>query len=238
VIVEMGMEDLGVGELVYRASQLLLYPTLVLLVLGFLHTMWHLGESVLDAWTLRHSRKPLAARQLKDIGLDDGDCLASSLCAVAHSRRQHPQVRRFAAMLLEELDQGPRNTLAARIDHLVGQIEAALARDVNRVRVYVRLGPCLGLVGTLLPLGPGLMALNEGDLGRLSSQLVVAFSTTVVGLLIGGISYVIAVARAHTADLVAADVELVSGLVSTLLGLQSAGGPAALRPMEGEEVPA
>lgn len=231
------MDDLGLGELVYRASLLLLYPTLVLLGLGFLHTMWHLGESMLDAWTLRSCRKERAVRQLRDIAPDAAGCLGPSLSAVVHSRRQHPQVRRFAALLLEELDEGPRNTLAARIEHVVGQIEASLARDVNRVRIYVRLGPCLGLVGTLLPLGPGLMALNEGDLGRLSSQLVVAFSTTVVGLLIGGVSYVIAVARAHAADLVAGDVELMSSLVATLLELPPAGGPAAPRPMN-EEVPA
>jgi len=231
------MDDLGLGELVYRASLLLLYPTLVLLGLGFLHTMWHLGESVLDAWTLRSSRKERAVRQLRDIAPDASGCLGPSLNAVVHNRRQHPQVRRFAALLLEELDEGPRNTLAARIEHLVGQIEASLARDVNRVRIYVRLGPCLGLVGTLLPLGPGVMALNEGDLGRLSSQLVVAFSTTVVGLLIGGVSYVIAVARAHAADLVAGDVELMSSLVATLLELSPAGGPTAPRPMN-EEVSA
>ena len=141
---------------------------------------------------------------------------------MAESRRQHPQLRRFVVLLLDEINRGARQTLAARIDHLVGQTQAALARDVNRVRVLVRLGPCLGLAGTLIPLGPGLMALSEGDLGRLSAQLVVAFSTTVVGLLIGGVSYVIAMARAHTADLVAGDIELVSDLVCTLLRLHSA----------------
>jgi len=97
----------------------------------------------------------------------------------------------------------------------------------------------LGLVGTLLPLGPGLMALNDGNLGMLSSQLVVAFSTTVVGLLIGGISYAIAMARAHAADLVSGDIELVSSLVSTLLELPSADSQTqyARRP-EDEEVSA
>jgi biopolymer transport protein ExbB/TolQ len=233
------MEDWAVGELVYRTSLLLLYPTLLLLGLGFLHTMWHLGESVQDAWILRSHRKPETARQLRDIGLDDRDSVESSLIAIAASRRQHPQLRRFVTLLLDELHRGPRDTLSARIDHLVGRVESQLAQDVNRMRVPVRLGPLLGLVGTLIPLGPGLMALNEGDLGQLSSQLVVAFSTTVVGLLIGGISYAIAMARAHTADLVSGDVALVSDLVYTLLGLRSAEGPVerALR-MEGEEVSA
>jgi biopolymer transport protein ExbB/TolQ len=233
------MDDLAVGELVYRLSLLLLYPTLVLLGLGFLKTMWHLGESVLDAWTLRSHRKPATIRQLRDVGLDERGSMESSLTTIAANCRQHPQLRRFVTLLLDELHRKPRDTLAARIDHLVSQIEASLARDVNRMRVPVRLGPLLGLVGTLIPLGPGLMALNEGDLGRLSSQLVVAFSTTVVGLLIGGISYAIAMARAHTADLVTSDVELASGLVIALLELDSPGGSEGrARRLESEEVSA
>ena len=233
------MQDWGVSELVYRTSLMLLYPTLLLLGLGFLRTMWHLGEAALDLWTLRTCRKPSAIRQLRDIRLDECNSVVPSLTALAQSRCQHPQLRRFVALLLDELRRGPRNTLAARIDHLVGQIEAALAQDVNRMRVAVRLGPLLGLVGTLIPLGPGLMALNEGDLGQLASQLVVAFSTTVVGLLIGGISYAIAMARAHTADLVVGDVELVASLVSTLLELPSADGQSLhARRLEDEEVSA
>ena len=233
------MQDWGVGELVYRTSLMLLYPTLLLLGLGFLRTMWHLGEAVLDLWALRACRTPAAVRQLRDIRLDDAGSLAPSLNALAHSPRQHSQLRRFVILLLDELGRGPRHTLAARIDHLVGRTEAALAQDVNRMRVPVRLGPLLGLVGTLIPLGPGLMALNDGDLGQLSSQLVVAFSTTVVGLLIGGISYAIAMARAHTADLVAGDVELISSLVGTLLELSPVDGRSLhAGRLEDEEVPA
>lgn len=233
------MQDWGVEELVYRTSLLLLYPTLVLLGLGFLRTMWHLGEAVQDLWALRACRKPAAARQLRDIALDERGSLVASLGTVAGNHCQHPQLRRFATLLRDEIGRGPRQTLAARIDHLVGRAEAALAAEVNQLRVFVRLGPLLGLIGTLIPLGPGLMALNQGDLGRLSSQLVVAFSTTVVGLLIGGISYALTLARAHTADLVSGDIELVGNLVCTLLELQSADdAEAGRRPLEDQEVSA
>lgn len=232
------MEAWNVGELVYRTSLLLLYPTLALLALGFLRLMWHLGEAVQDAWAARRYRQQDAVRQLRDIHLDDSGSVVPSLTALAHSRGQHPQLRRFVQLLLDELDRVPRGTLAARIDHLIGRIEAALAKDVNRTRVPVRLGPLLGLIGTLIPLGPGLMALNEGDLGRLSSQLVVAFSTTVVGLLIGGLSYAIAMARAHTADVVSGDVELVADLVCTLLELHAEKPAARTRHTEAKEVSA
>lgn len=233
------MQDWGVGELVFRISLLLLYPTLTLLGLGFLRTMWHLGEAVQDLWGLRSCRKPAAARELRDIVLDGQDSVVPSLTALAQSGQQHPQLKRFVASLLDEFRRGPRRTLAARIDHMVGRSEAALAQDVNRMRVLVRLGPLLGLVGTLIPLGPGLMALNEGDLGQLSSQLVVAFSTTVVGLLIGGINYALTLARAHSADLVSGDIHLVSSLVCTLLELHTADDSESMpSDFEDEEVSA
>jgi len=154
---------------------------------------------------------------LRDIGTGREKELVASLQAIAASRDQSSQLRRFVRLLLDELHRRRPETLAARVGHLVGQVEAGLARDVNRVRSLVRLGPCLGLAGTLIPLGPGLMALSEGDLSGLSAQLVVAFSTTVIGLLVGGVSYVLAMARAHTADLVAGDIELVSELVCSRL---------------------
>jgi len=59
-------------------------------------------------------------------------------------------------------------------------------RLLARLGFGIRLGPVLGLAGTLIPLGPALVSLSTGDIATLSSRLVVAFTTTVVGLLVGG----------------------------------------------------
>lgn len=48
-----------------------------------------------------------------------------------------------------------------------------------------KLSPMLGLMGTLIPLGPGLAALGDGDVKILSTAMSVAFDTTVLGLLSG-----------------------------------------------------
>ncbi len=61
--------------------------------------------------------------------------------------------------------------------------------------MLVRIGPILGLMGTLIPISPALVGLAQGDVDTLSNNLVIAFSTTVVGLLIGGIAYVITTVR-------------------------------------------
>jgi hypothetical protein len=62
---------------------------------------------------------------------------------------------------------------------------------IERADFITRLAPMLGLMGTLIPLGPGLAALGEGELRILTTAMTVAFDTTVVGLLAGMIGYVL-----------------------------------------------
>ena len=64
-----------------------------------------------------------------------------------------------------------------------------LWKSSDHLRMLVRIGPGLGLIGTLIPMSTGLAALSQGDISKLSSDLVVAFSTTVVGLAIGLSAY-------------------------------------------------
>ncbi|MFT3922079.1 MAG: MotA/TolQ/ExbB proton channel family protein [Myxococcales bacterium] len=69
-------------------------------------------------------------------------------------------------------------------------------RDMGRVRIeradmLARVGPMLGLVGTLIPLGPGLAALGRGELSELARAVTVAFDTTVLGLLVGMSGFVL-----------------------------------------------
>ncbi|HBA84687.1 MAG TPA: flagellar motor protein MotA [Verrucomicrobia bacterium] len=66
-------------------------------------------------------------------------------------------------------------------------MEAAL----SKLSIGIRVGPMLGLMGTLIPLGPALMAMSGGNIAALTQSLVVAFTTTVTGLLIAGVSFVI-----------------------------------------------
>ncbi|MCY0963887.1 MotA/TolQ/ExbB proton channel family protein [Parathalassolituus penaei] len=69
------------------------------------------------------------------------------------------------------------------------------SRRLERSDLLTRSGPILGLMGTLIPLGPGLTALGNGNIDILATALTVAFDTTVMGLLIGLLAYVISRVR-------------------------------------------
>ena len=58
---------------------------------------------------------------------------------------------------------------------------------VKITELIVKLGPTFGLLGTLIPLGPGIIALAQGDTATLSYSLLSAFDTTVLGLVSGAI---------------------------------------------------
>lgn len=62
-------------------------------------------------------------------------------------------------------------------------------------QMIAKLGPMFGLLGTLVPLGPGLMALSEGNTAVLSQSLLIAFDTTSAGVAIAAVALVIAQIR-------------------------------------------
>ena len=62
---------------------------------------------------------------------------------------------------------------------------------IGRADVLARIGPMLGLMGTLIPLGPGLAALGDGNVTVLAQAVTVAFDTTVMGLLVGVLAFVV-----------------------------------------------
>jgi biopolymer transport protein ExbB/TolQ len=101
-------------------------------------------------------------------------------------------VRRFCRQLVELTDQNSRdshNHHELAVLNLLRETEHRLWKSLDHLKMAIRIGPGLGLIGTLIPMGTGLASLSSGDFTRLSSNLVVAFTTTVVGMTLGLVSY-------------------------------------------------
>lgn len=80
-------------------------------------------------------------------------------------------------------------------------------RAIDRADLLARVGPMLGLMGTLIPLGPGLAELGRGNLDMLAQAITVAFNTTVLGLLIGVLGYLLGRLRRRWYDAAMANLE-------------------------------
>lgn len=91
-----------------------------------------------------------------------------------------------------ELTSESRHALAKK---LIEFEETKFAKTIERTDVVTRIGPTLGLMGTLIPMGPGLAALGAGDVNTLASAIIVAFDTTVVGIGAGAVAYFVSKVR-------------------------------------------
>lgn len=89
---------------------------------------------------------------------------------------------------------GPKSREALARKLIEGE-ELKAAKSLEKTDIVTRLGPTLGLMGTLIPMGPGLAALGAGDINGLAQAIIIAFDTTVVGLAAGGVAYVISKVR-------------------------------------------
>ena len=99
---------------------------------------------------------------------------------------------------LTELTKHPQLTSAAREALAIKLVTAERAHYESIVRltdIIARLGPMFGLLGTLIPLGPGIIALGRGDTYTLSMSLLVAFDTTIAGLISAAAAFVISAIR-------------------------------------------
>ncbi len=150
--------------------------------------------------------------------------LASSFVQVGRywvaCRRQGPAVERLVAELKrwdgsgedvletaglpDQLASGVQGIQQARSEalaaFLLSEFETTADQELSRLTRFARLGPILGLMGTLIPMGPALQGLANGDLAQLSNQMQVAFTTTVVGLLVGAVGFVLYQQRRRVAS--------------------------------------
>ncbi|WP_407415535.1 MotA/TolQ/ExbB proton channel family protein [Methanobrevibacter sp.] len=90
------------------------------------------------------------------------------------------------------LTQDSRHALAKK---LIEAEENKFTKKIEKTDVVTRIGPTLGLMGTLIPMGPGLAALGAGDVNTLANAIIVAFDTTVVGIGAGAVAYFVSKVR-------------------------------------------
>jgi biopolymer transport protein ExbB/TolQ len=122
------------------------------------------------------------------------------------------------------------NARTAGSDH---QLNKALAdfdfdaqRRLGRTRLLVRAGPALGLMGTLIPLSPALTGLANGNTPRSARTCGVAFSVTVVGLLIGAVAFGLSLSRDRMYGQDLSDLQYLAAVISD----PRAGAVSASRP--------
>ncbi len=189
-----GLHD-RIGDALAQLVALLAIPVLLLAVAALLLCAVECGRYATESWQRRARRdqrlRALAARAVAAPGE------APLLAPLAPTA--------FAGVALEQLAAAVSGRRPQAAEHALADFELAAQRRLDRTRLLVRAGPAIGLMGTLIPLAPGLKALSSGNVSALAADLRIAFAATVVGLLVGTVAFALTLARTrlYSEDLIA-----------------------------------
>lgn len=75
-------------------------------------------------------------------------------------------------------------------EHLLAEFQVDVQKQLSKYRMLIKFGPMLGLMGTLIPMGPALVGLASGDIVSMAYNMQVAFATTVVGIAVAAVGLV------------------------------------------------
>jgi len=173
-------------ETMHAISSGLLMPTITVLLLLLALAAFELGALLVEALTERRKKKVNVPGLIDTFQDKDPGELMDQIERSCLFRRQ-----KTALGELVKHGDLPAASLKALARRLLAGEELHYARITNRTDLTTRLGPMLGLMATLIPLGPGLIALGQGDTKTLADSLLTAFDATVTGLAAGGIAFAI-----------------------------------------------
>jgi len=178
---------------IYDISRILLYPVLIAALFCLCWAIVEVGWFLYELY-LRLRYRDLEALEIR--ALKARDAFAKGQPRRAYKYLQENTYSTVVARFLFDLI---RNYQTERIAEkplkLLQEYEFYTVKRLEKTRILVRVGPMLGLMGTLIPLAPALAGLATGHTAVLAANLELAFSVTVIGLLIGGLGFIVSIVR-------------------------------------------
>ncbi len=154
-----------IEDLMYQMSDFFMAPVLIILVVLLAYSLYASGSFAAQAWQRRSHRKAYVNALKTPLGSNlQSNPQGYPLVELAHAR---------VAISKDELD-------------------VAALEELEGVRTVSRLAPMLGLIATMVPMGPALKSLADGNIQGISDNLIVAFSAVIFGLVIASITFWIA----------------------------------------------
>ena len=188
-----------VSNVLFWISNGLLVPVIVGLLCFFVNSILLLG--VFFNQYLTHSKQTkLLKKTLDSLRADDMEKLTVEAGELPQSNFTD---------FLRNIVEAPSKAYSNR---LLADYEVRADAELGKYKLLTKFGPILGLMGTLIPMGPALAGLATGDVASMAYNMQIAFATTVVGLFVGAIGYVLLQIKQRwfVADL--ADLEFIADL--------------------------
>ena len=154
-----------------------LVPVIVLLIFFFGRALLLIGSFFGQYMTIRRT-DTLLRKELDRLNKDNVPSLMEHL----PKKNPSPVVTCMNRLLATDS--------AAMRQRLLADFEIEADKDLSISKTLGKMGPMLGLMGTLIPMGPALVGLSTGDIASMAYNMQVAFATTVVGLFAAAIGFI------------------------------------------------
>ena len=172
-------------------SQSLQIPVIVFLLLFALYAVITIGGLISEY----SSRKKVPVKVIKDLIFSISRTKEISEIEGIVKNAQIPKNQKRVLVNIARSSELKKDSREALAEKLIENEEDIIEKKLQTTDIVTKIGPTLGLMGTLIPMGPGLAALGSGDVTTLSNAIIVAFDTTVVGIGAGAVAYVVSKIR-------------------------------------------
>lgn len=166
-----------ISNILYWISTGLLVPVIVLLIFFFIRALILIGTFFGQYLNEKKTVAPLYDK-VEKLTPEGVDGFYESLPA-----RSRSVAGSYVRKIIEERGND------SRVELLLAEYEMDADRNIATSKVLTKMGPILGLMGTLIPMGPALVGLASGDIASMAYNMQVAFATTVVGLVVSAIGF-------------------------------------------------
>ncbi len=167
-----------ISDILFWISTGLLVPVIVLLILFFVRSLVLIGTFFSQYLTIRKTEQ-----QIRNIF----DSLTASNLSELESRLPQKDTSLVVTYIRHLYTY---RASSAHVRRLISEFEIEADKDLAISKTLTKMGPMLGLMGTLIPMGPALVGLSTGDIASMAYNMQVAFVTTVVGLFASAIGFV------------------------------------------------
>ncbi|MET0468043.1 MAG: MotA/TolQ/ExbB proton channel family protein [Aeromicrobium sp.] len=198
-------------DVIFRVAEVLELPVVIFTLLALAAVLIEVGAFIAELVRRRGrtfaalAKAGASARRAVDEGrIDEASAL---LQTVAWSSA----VSKAFRILVDAVQKPGADT---RIAKELADFDFGRQSRLGRTRLLVRLGPALGLMGTLIPLAPALDGLARGDVEALTENLRLAFSITVLGILIGVLALALSLFRERLYGQDFSDLEYVAAILT------------------------
>lgn len=180
----------AIKDVLRAVSSALQTPTIVILIILIIVTVIMLGSFIGEFFTERRKLKVKFPVLIDEMQGKSAAQLQEVIKRSGLLKRQKKAALELIARA--SYSDATREALARQ---LIADEENRYAKITKITDLVAKIAPMFGLMGTLIPLGPGLLALGQGDTKTLSESLLIAFDTTVAGLISAAVAYIISTAR-------------------------------------------